>query len=260
MSSRKDQKQRARTERLAREAKLRADARRERRLRGGASIAAIAVLGAVVLAIATGGNARPPRASPQVVRRLAPLRSLGTLRPSGAPGPLGPEGIPIPDAPYLASPASGAPTAPVDGIQCLGSEQLLFHIHAHLTVYVDGMARRIPYGVGIAGPQTSQTPEGPYVSNGGCFYWLHTHAADGIIHIESPIERTFTLGEFFDVWGQKLGPAQVGPTTGRVTAIYDGRVYRGNPRGIPLTAHAQIQLEVGAPLVSPIAVTFRGGL
>jgi hypothetical protein len=129
-----------------------------------------------------------------------------------------------------------------------------------LTVFVDGAPRRIPYGVGIAGAQTSQTPVGPYVGGGNCFYWLHTHAADGIIHIESPIERTFTLGDFFDVWGQKLGPAQVGPSTGAVTAIYNGRVYRGNPRDIPLTAHAQIQLEVGAPLVAPVAVTFPAGL
>ena len=29
--------------------------------------------------------------------------------------------------------------------------------------------------------------------------WLHTHAADGIVHIESPVDRTYTLGNFFDV-------------------------------------------------------------
>jgi hypothetical protein len=30
-----------------------------------------------------------------------------------------------------------------------------------------------------------------------------------------------------------------------VVALYDGKVYRGNPRDIPLTAHAQIQLDIG---------------
>jgi len=40
--------------------------------------------------------------------------------------------------------------------------------------------------------------------------WLHTHAADGIIHTESPVERTYTLGDFFDIWGQPLGRHQVG--------------------------------------------------
>jgi hypothetical protein len=98
------------------------------------------------------------------------------------------------------------------------------------------------------------------VGAGTCFYWLHTHAADGIIHIESPIARTFTLGDFFDVWGQKLGPERVGPSPGPVTALIDGHVYRGNPRDIPLTAHAQIQLEVGRPLVAPVSITFPSGL
>ncbi len=37
---------------------------------------------------------------------------------------------------------------------------------------------------------------------GGCFYWLHTHTEDGIIHIESPVQRTFTLGHFFAIWGR----------------------------------------------------------
>jgi hypothetical protein len=89
---------------------------------------------------------------------------------------------------------------------------------------------------------------------------LHTHAADGIIHIESPVRRTFTLGEVFDIWGQQLGPDRAGPTTGHVTAIYNGKLYHGNPRDIPLTAHAQIQLDIGRPLVAPVTITFANGL
>jgi hypothetical protein len=45
-----------------------------------------------------------------------------------------------------------------------------------------------------------------------------------------------------------------------LTALLNGRVYRANPRDIPLTAHAQIQLEVGRPLVVPVAMTFPAGL
>ena len=96
--------------------------------------------------------------------------------------------------------------------------------------------------------------------SGTCFYWLHTHAADGIIHIESPVHRTYTLGNFFDEWGQPLSTSQVGPASGHVVAIYNGQVYQGNPRDIPLTAHAQIQLEVGTPLVAPEQITFPSGL
>jgi hypothetical protein len=98
------------------------------------------------------------------------------------------------------------------------------------------------------------------VGAGSCFYWLHTHAADGIIHIESPVERRYTVGNFFDVWGQSLTPTQVGPTRGPVTAFYDGHVFRGNPRDIPLTKQAQIQLDVGRPLVAPATIRFPAGL
>jgi hypothetical protein len=45
-----------------------------------------------------------------------------------------------------------------------------------------------------------------------------------------------------------------------VTALYDGRIYTGNPRSIPLLAHAQIQLDVGRPLVAPETISFPNGL
>jgi hypothetical protein len=62
------------------------------------------------------------------------------------------------------------------------------------------------------------------------------------------------------VSGQKLGPQQIGPSAGPVTAVINGRVYRGDPRDIPLTAHEQIQLEVGRPLVAPVSIRFPAGL
>jgi hypothetical protein len=189
--------------------------------------------------------------------RLVASSPRGTLAPAQSPGP---EGVPVPDAPQLAGGEPAQAGSPVDGIRCQGAEQALFHIHAHLTVFVRGAARRIPYGIGIPAAQASPTPAGPFVGTGACFYWLHTHAADGIIHIESPVQRTYTLGDFFDVWGQKLGPTEVGPAIGRVTAFYDGRWFRGNPRDIPLSKHAQIQLDVGRPLVAPVEVSFPAGL
>jgi hypothetical protein len=33
---------------------------------------------------------------------------------------------------------------------------------------------------------------------------LHTHTADGMIHVESKIVRNYTLGEFLDIWGLDL--------------------------------------------------------
>jgi hypothetical protein len=160
----------------------------------------------------------------------------------------------------LASTATAATGTDIDGIGCQSSEQTVFHIHAHLTIFVNGSPRQVPAGIGVPGAQAQSTAQGPFVSSGTCFYWLHTHAADGIIHIESPIRRTYTLGDFFDEWGQPLRPHQMGPAIGRVAAIYNGQRYTGNPRDIPLNPHAQIQLEIGTPLVAPETITFPRGL
>jgi hypothetical protein len=189
-----------------------------------------------------------------------PHTLLGTLRAAPDPGPAGPEGVPIPAVPPLTGTATKATGQQVDGIGCDTSEQTLFHIHAHLTVFVHGAARQVPAGIGIPGAQGQSTRSGTFIDSGTCFYWLHTHAADGIIHIESPVQRTYTLGEFFNEWGQPLSTNRVGPATGKVTALYNGRVYLGNPADIPLTKHAQIQLEVGSPLVAPDKITFPNGL
>ena len=260
MSSRQKHKQQARERRLVREAELRARGRRKRRFATvGATLMAVALLGGTIVAGESGAS------HTQAVASLPPaslvsLATLGHLKAAGPPGIPGPEGVPTPDAPELAGAPSGPGGSPVDGIQCQGGEQVLFHIHIHLTVFVNGAARRIPYGIGIPGAQVSPTPAGPFVAAGSCFYWLHTHAADGIIHIESPVARTYMLGNFFDVWSQKLGPSVVGPDRGRVTAFYDGQVFLGNPRDVPLTRHAEIQLDVGRPLVAPAPVSFPPGL
>jgi len=238
-----------------------AEARRRRRQRWLMALGAVVIVaGAAVgitLAATSGGSASGgPAASP----KLTSLSTLGTLKPAPPPGPNGPEGVPVPDGPPLASTATKATGEPVDGIRCDTSEQVLFHIHAHLTVFVNGSPRQIPAGIGIPGAQAQNSPQGPFISNGKCFYWLHTHAADGIIHTESPVHRTFTLGNFFKIWGQPLGPDQVGPEKGHVTAIYNNKVYHGNPSDIPITKHAQIQLQVGTPLVAPESITWPNGL
>ncbi len=227
----------------------------------------------VSVALAGGSSGSPPSASgpsgtasasshPSAsgTPSLAPLTTLGTLQPPPAAGPAGPEGVPIPSGAPLAGTAGKATGQTVDGISCSSSEQTLFHIHAHLTIFVNGTARQVPAAIGIPGAVSQPTPAGPFIAQGTCFYWLHTHAADGIVHIESPVQRTYTLGEFFDEWGQPLGPGQVGPATGHVTVIDNGQVFTGNPRDVPLTAHAQIQLEVGTPLVGPESITWPGGL
>jgi len=238
-------------------ARVRAEEAQRRRRRIWLAVSAAAI---VVIAAAVGITLAVTGGSSGAGLSLAPLSTLGSLEPAPAAGPAGPEGVPIPAGPPLASTATAATGQPVDGISCQTSEQTVFHIHAHLTIFVNGAARQVPAAIGIPGAQATNTPQGPFIEAGTCFYWLHTHAADGIIHIESPVQRTYTLGNFFDIWGQPLGPDQVGPASGHVVAIYNGQVYQGNPRDIPLNAHAQIQLQVGTPLVEPQHITFPNGL
>jgi hypothetical protein len=222
-----------------------------------AALAAVGLAVGVTVAVADGGTGA---AAGTQHLALSPLSTLGTLKAAPAPGATGPEGVPVPGAAPLAGTATAATGQAMDGIGCSAGEQTVFHIHAHLTIFVNGSPRQVPAGIGIPGAQVQSTPSGPFAEGGNCFYWLHTHAADGIIHIESPVQRSYTLGEFFDEWGQPLGPDRVGPAQGKVTAIYNGQVYRGDPRDIPLTAHARIQLEVGAPLVAPESIDWPSGL
>jgi hypothetical protein len=244
------------------------EARRRRQRRWLAAAGAVVIVGgaavAITLAVTSGGSkagsGSPTASGGSPSLKLTSLGTLGTLSPAPAPGPTGPEGAPVPSAAPLAGVATAAHGQRVDGIGCQTNEQSLFHIHAHLTVFVNGSPRQVPAAIGIPGASAQNTARGTFISNGNCFYWLHTHAADGIVHIESPVHRTYTLGDLFDEWGQPLGPGQAGPAKGHVTVIYNGKLYQGNPRDVPLNAHAQIQLEVGTPLVAPESITWPGGL
>jgi len=153
----------------------------------------------------------------------------GKLASPGRLGPPGPEGPPIEAGANLTAAGAPPPGGSVDGIQCGSTEQVAFHIHARLTLYVGGKSMKVPAGVGIADPQLERTPRGAFVGGGACFAWLHTHAADGVVHIESPVQRTYTLANFFDVWGQPLSRTRVGPARGRVTAWLNGKRWRGRP-------------------------------
>lgn len=152
-----------------------------------------------------------------------------------------------------------APSPAINGISCDALESTLFHIHVHLAVFFDQEEQLVPFGIGIAQPwQVSDSDEGPFVDDGACFYWIHTHTEDGIIHIESPVRRTFTLGDFFAIWQQSLSTTQVGPRQGQVIVYVNGQRDQTNPPDIRLLAHQRIQLDVGAD-VPPYQFDFPPG-
>ena len=77
------------------------------------------------------------------------------------------------------------------GVGCLPAHQNANqHIHSELKISVDGRDETIPANVGVVR---------------GCMAELHTHDADGVIHIESVESgKIFTLEQFFTVFGQPL--------------------------------------------------------
>ena len=136
-----------------------------------------------------------------------------------------------------------------DGMTCLGSEGTVEHIHMYLAVYVDGHQVQVPPNTGIV--------------NNSCFYPLHVHSDQGdenIIHEESPDTKTYTLGAFFDVWGQPLSSTQVmnytvgkGDTLKFVTIDANGKqtVVTGNPLNIQFTPHETIYILYDSPTIHP---------
>jgi hypothetical protein len=146
----------------------------------------------------------------------------------------------------LRAPVSGTP---VDGIPCETTEQLTYHVHAHLTIIANGQNLPVPAFIGIPGR---------------CIYWLHTHDTSGVIHIEAPSQRSFVLGQFFDIWGQRLSTTQVLGFTAdaqhSLQFFVDGQPYSGDPRQIPLGAHTLITIEYGPPFSAPPSYTFPPGL
>jgi hypothetical protein len=145
----------------------------------------------------------------------------------------------------------GGQGLPVDGIPCEQMEEAAIHIHVHLAIFNHGKQIAVPMLAGAA-PVAGGTAQQPAI----CLYWLHTHDASGIIHIEAaqpdaPNGGLYTLGTFFDIWGYTLSPTQVANFKGPVTAYVNGQPFTGDPRSIEFTSHKNITLEVGTPLVNP---------
>lgn len=136
------------------------------------------------------------------------------------------------------------PNAAVDGISCDAQEQVYQHIHAHVTIYINGSQATVPANIGVA-------------TDGSCYYWLHTHQIQGdsgVIHIEAPNNSALTLGNFADIWGQRFSqlsyPIELNQTSGW-QAYVNGKPYTGNWRNIPLTAHAAITIAYNSPDIKP---------
>lgn len=120
------------------------------------------------------------------------------------------------------------------GLPPAGTER--FHIHALLRIYVDGILTPVPRDIGIDESQGVESS-------------LHTHDETGIVHMESTHPHRFTLGDFFAVWGVKLGPDRVGGLTGlggdRLHFYLDGKPLK-DPAALELRDEDVVVIGYGA--------------
>ncbi|TML36973.1 MAG: hypothetical protein E6G27_18245 [Actinobacteria bacterium] len=145
------------------------------------------------------------------------------------------------------------------GLPAFKSEQLFFHVHAHLDVFVDGKATVVPAGIGIGGDPNARvgTQNGQVVAGlvGGqcshpCISPLHTHDESGVLHVENDKERQITLGQLFTEWGVRFSSDCVGGYCAPDKAhkvFVGGQEVTGDPSSIVLKNLTEIAVVIGTP-------------
>jgi hypothetical protein len=136
---------------------------------------------------------------------------------------------------------------PINGISCDKAQHSNYHIHVHITIYINGAQVTIPKNIGIA-------------PDGSCFYWLHTHDATGVIHIEAPQQESgLAVDDFVAVWQGRFSalgfPLQLTVATGWKFFV-NGKPFisTGNAplhTEIGFHSHDAITLEYGSPNPPP---------
>jgi hypothetical protein len=203
------------------------------RLRGGGRLLVVLVAGGVAL----GGyylwlwhQAGRPAPPPTV---LAPAPHL-------AARPL--PGLQTGPAPWGTAQSDLKARLEIIGLPVLTAEATEVHIHEHLDVFVNGRKVAVPANLGINAAAGYLSP-------------LHTHDDSGLIHVESPTERPYTLGQLFDVWGVRFTRTCLGGYCDRgdhlLRVFVGGTLFRDDPRLLELALHQEIVVTYGTPKQLP---------
>jgi hypothetical protein len=158
--------------------------------------------------------------------------------PSVRPWPIGP-------GPRYTPPARAAAVAagrPLASLRC-GAPGPAVPLHVEL--FVDRRVVVVPAGIGVA--------------RRGCVYPVRTVAPSGVVEVARGTR--LALGDLFAVWGEPLGRRRlVSFSASRPLRAYvGGRLVPGPVAAIPLTAHAEIVLELGPYVVPHSFFLFPGG-
>ncbi|MEO6761158.1 MAG: hypothetical protein ABI220_02140 [Candidatus Saccharimonadales bacterium] len=119
------------------------------------------------------------------------------------------------------------------------------HIHPHVDIYIDGKPVEIPPYVGIN-------------MKDNLIAAIHTYDTSGVLHIQPERVRTFTLGQFFDIWGVDFTGKRIGAyqtdSDKTIEVFLNGKLYSGDPRGPVLKQYEEIVVAYGTTqeLPSPI--------
>lgn len=198
---------------------------------GAVAVIAAIVIGVIVVRDSGGSTSSDSSAT------VASWNRLPGIRKTKAPWP--------PEYQYLAD------RLPPLGLNTLPQEAVTTHYHSHLDIFVDGKKVEVPALIGInTGAQ--------YITE------LHTHDTSGVMHVESPTKRNFTLGQFFGVWGVRLDSNCIGgyckpKTPWRV--YVNGLNQPGNPAELVLKKHQEIAMVIGDKRPKQVPSTYNfGGL
>jgi len=140
------------------------------------------------------------------------------------------------------------------------AEQLQYHVHSHLDVFVDGNPIIVPAGLGIdiTNPGVHTFTSDGVKSYGGiavpcataCISPLHTHDISGVLHTESATHKDNTLGQLFIEWNVRLTSTCFGKYCAPATPVLfyvDGARFTGDPTTIALSNLKEIAIVVGTP-------------
>ena len=190
-------------------------------------VGAIGVLGAgVIAAIALGRSHSVDTNAPTTAPPVVNVQSLPGLEAGPPPWPAEIEHL----------------RARLDAVGVPARAGTNLHTHEHLDVFVNGRRVLVPAGIGIGE---------------GLIAPLHTHDSSGVIHVESRTVRSYSLAEFFAVWGVRLTKTCLGDACGegKVHFFVDGKP-AADPNRIVLTHHQEIAVAFGPP-PEPVPSSYR---
>ncbi|MBX4205434.1 MAG: hypothetical protein KW788_04635 [Candidatus Doudnabacteria bacterium] len=137
------------------------------------------------------------------------------------------------------------------GLDPLSAEGTVMHIHQHIDIVINGQNIVIPAEVGFGKTVVSA---------------IHTHDTSGIIHVESPVQKDFKLGQFFTEWGIKFDGNCVSTfcadSSHKLVVGVNGSAI-SNPQDYVLKAHDEIEIWYGSQSENPTLIpsyTFTNGL